>query len=223
MLHEFVTRNHAELVERCKGKATRRTGSPELPVIGEHGVPLFLRQLVDALRAEQSSPSRDESQAAPSPTPIGRAAALHGAELLRKGYSVDQVVHGYGDICQAVTELALDRNEPIPTDDFRVMNRCLDNAIADAVTAYGERRQLEINSDAEALGGRLDDFWHEQQKQFDIAIQSFMALQTGKLGLTGATAVAHLHSRQALRAAAQMSVSEARRDSAKTTLPPFKT
>ncbi len=68
--------------------------------------------------------------------------ALHGAELLALGYSVDQVVHGYGDVCQAITALAVEREYEISTDDFRILNRCLDDAIADAVTSYGAARRM---------------------------------------------------------------------------------
>jgi hypothetical protein len=40
---------------------------------------------------------------------MGIAAAAHGRELVEGGYSVSQVVHDYGDVCQAITELALER------------------------------------------------------------------------------------------------------------------
>ena len=37
---------------------------------------------------------------------IGATAAIHGGHLLEQGFTVSQVVHGYGDVCQALTELA---------------------------------------------------------------------------------------------------------------------
>jgi signal transduction histidine kinase len=40
---------------------------------------------------------------------IGAAAARHGRELLRLGMTVDQVVHDYGDLCQAIGDLAVER------------------------------------------------------------------------------------------------------------------
>jgi hypothetical protein len=52
------------------------------------------------------------------------------------GFTVSQVVHDYGDICQAITEWAVEQNAPITTDEFHVLNRCLDTAIADAVTEH---------------------------------------------------------------------------------------
>src|ERR1700675_2258527 len=94
MLHDFVTSNRNEVINRCRENAATR--SPQAPADGDLGGPLFLEQLVNILRLEQQTPDRnvDEPAPAPSSTEIGRAAALHGAELLRFGFSVDQVVHG---------------------------------------------------------------------------------------------------------------------------------
>lgn len=59
-----------------------------------------------------------------------------GRELLHRGWPADLVVHGYGDLCQAITELASEFGKPVQIHEFRTLNRCLDNAIADAVTEY---------------------------------------------------------------------------------------
>ena len=58
---------------------------------------------------------------------MGESAALHGRELLHKGYTIEQVVHDYRDLCQAVTDLAFEVGKSIETDEFRTLNRCLDN------------------------------------------------------------------------------------------------
>jgi hypothetical protein len=39
------------------------------------------------------------------------------------GYTIDQVVHDYGDVCQAVTELASEQNTFIAVDEFHTLNR----------------------------------------------------------------------------------------------------
>ena len=49
---------------------------------------------------------------------------------------MSQVVHDYGDVCQAITELALERKAPITVKEFHTLNRCLDTAIAEAVTEH---------------------------------------------------------------------------------------
>jgi hypothetical protein len=78
-----------------------------------------------------------ETSETPFPTSaIGCSAAQHGRELLAEGYNLSQVVHDYGDICQAITELALDRKAPITVKEFHTLNRCLDTAIAEAIAEY---------------------------------------------------------------------------------------
>ena len=219
MLHEFVAAHRHELIARCKEKVQKRfapTGSPSLV---DHGVPLFLEQLGEILRCEQLTTIRSDAViAAPAPTDIGRAAALHGAELMRRGYSIDQVVHDYGDICQAITEMAVEQEKSINADEFRTLNRCLDNAIADAVTSFGKGRQDALSSDAEALRTQLDTFSVEQRRLLDTSIEAFTALRTGNIGLNGATAAVLLHSLLELRALVDWWTSEIRLTSAMTTL-----
>src|SRR5688572_5550888 len=115
MLHQFLSANRQDLISRCLGKAGSRSlpaASPEL----KHGVPLFLEQLVTALRCEEASDglqskARSESSAAAF-AESRRTAALHGKALLEEGCTVAQVVHGYGDVCQAITELAKEKDAP---------------------------------------------------------------------------------------------------------------
>lgn len=195
MFHEFLTSNRNELVQRCKDKVGLRYKPSGTPEAINHGVPLFLLQLIDTLHCEQTTTSREDDNpvAAPAPTEIGRAAALHGAELLRLGYSIDQVVHEYGDICQAATEMAVEQNEVITADEFRTLNRCLDNAMADAVTAFGAAHQILINDQEEFLYQHLNAFWDEHQRLIEIAIQAYSAIKTGNVGIGGATGTLLLH------------------------------
>jgi hypothetical protein len=127
VLHEFIAVNRRRSSSRAKA-ATRSIPPPTEAEI-DHGVPVFLDQLRNALRlGETTNPE------------ISRSAIRHGHDLLRQGFTVSQVVHDYGDVCQAITELAVELNSPISTQDFRVLNRCLDDAIAGAVTEYGRER-----------------------------------------------------------------------------------
>jgi hypothetical protein len=166
----------------------------------DHGVPLFLQQLVETLRDQQNTHIRSlDSEPTPARTEMGRAAALHGAELLRRGFTVDQVVHDYGDVCQSVTALAVEQKEPISADEFRTINRCLDNAIADAVASFGSAHQTSIDRQTETLQQRLAVFADEHRRLMDIAIQSFTAIRTGNIGISGATGTVLAHSLEELR------------------------
>lgn len=189
MLHEFVTSNRTELIARCKKKVASRLSPAALPLAIDHGVPLFLQQLVESLRLElrEPHPAPFEVERSPAPTEIGRAATVHGAELLRLGYTVDQVVHDYGDVCQAITELAVDHNERIDAGEFRTLNRCLDNAVADAVTSFGMAHQILLDDQAETLQQRLHYYSLEHRRLIDIARQAYTVIQGGQVGPTGAT------------------------------------
>lgn len=212
MLHEFLTSNRQVLINRCRDKVAKRFEPAETPGAIDHGVPLFLQQLVETLRDEQNTDIRTgvDSQPTPATSEIGRAAALHGAELLRRGFTVEQVVHDYGDVCQCVTALAVEQDVSISTDEFRTLNRCLDNAIADAVASYGSERETSIDRQAETLQQRLVFFAAEHQRLIDIAIQSLGAIKTGNIGISGPTGKLLDHALEELRSLSDRALPEIR-------------
>ena len=190
MLHQFLTQNRDLLIERCREKVAKRFEPTEAASTVEHGVPLFLQQLAETLQAELTTSARGSVESelpTPAATAIGRAAALHGAELLRRGFTADQVVHDYGDVCQTVTALAIEQGSPISVDEFRTLNRCLDNAIADAVASYGEARQVSLDRKTQTSQRSLADYTADHRRLIAIARQSFTAIKTGNIGPGGAT------------------------------------
>ncbi len=204
MLYEFLTENRQELIKRCKAKSGSRFEPSLSPSTIDHGVPLFLQQLSGILREEQLTDKRPatnetESKEHDESTEIGRSAALQGTELLRLGYTLDQVVHGYGDVCQAITSMAVEQTSPISADEFRTLNRCLDNAIADAVTAFGTAGQLWSKEQATTLSERTLAFASEHRRLADIAMHSYSAIKSGSVGLTGATSALLAHALEELR------------------------
>jgi len=201
MLHDFLTDNRQLLIARCREKVAKRFEPSESASSIDHGVPLFLSQLVETLQAEQTTSARNgDTEPTPAPTEIGRAAALHGAELLRRGFTVDQVVHDYGDVCQCVTALAVERATAISTDEFRTLNRCLDNAIADAVASFAEARQVSLNRQMQNSQQRLVDYTADHRRLVAIALQAFTAIKTGNIGIAGATGTLLLHTLKELDA-----------------------
>ena len=169
MLHEFIAANRAEIIARCRAKISSRPAPRPTDVEVEHGVPLFLDQLADTLRyALSANPA------------IGRSAALHGSELLREGFTIAQVVHDYGGVGQAITELAIETAAPITASDFQVLNVCLDNAIADAVSEYSRLREHEGTE-------RLGILAHELRNLLNSATLSLDMLKTGSVGVGGST------------------------------------
>ena len=231
MLYQFVNANRAELIRRCEEKVARRFAPSGVPAVVVHGVPLFLQQLVDTLLLDPEIPPHAVADPDPTaaPSEIHRTAALHGADLLRLGYSVEQVVHDYGDVCQAVTDLAVEQKASIDAAEFRTLNRCLDNAIAAAVAAFGQGRKTLGNQQAEDLHQRLSAFVDEQQRLVDVAIHAYSAIRTGSIGASGATGallvnalgeLRLLASLGELRLLADRSIADIRLASATTTLAP---
>jgi signal transduction histidine kinase len=177
MLYEFIEVNRDEIVRRCRAKVARRPVPPPTDAEIDHGVPVFLEQLVGMLRLGLQSSQE-----------MVRSASLHGSSLLRQGFTVSQVVHDYGDVCQSITELAMETGAPIGTDDFRLLNACLDNAIAEAVTQFGrERHQSTIAGDAVLENERLGYFAHELRNFLNTSILAFELVKTGDVGVAGTT------------------------------------
>jgi hypothetical protein len=133
MLHDFIEANRAEI----EARAARRAGdygATSGRTERDRGIPLFLAQLMTVLSGQ------------PPTTPTARdvlatSATSNGEVQLREGCSVEQVVHAYGDVCQAVTELATEKGVRISTADFKTFNSCLDDATAHAVTEYVDQRE----------------------------------------------------------------------------------
>jgi signal transduction histidine kinase len=196
MLHEFLDANRAELIERCRAKVARRPAPRPTPKEMEHGIPLFLGQLIETLRIAQGPDALESRKVSGLSGPakrhvqsdIATSAAKHGHELLRKGFTVDQVVYDYGDLCQAVSELAGEKNAPFSPDEFQALNGCLDNAIADAVTEFGwQRDQLISEMGNRAMSERLGFLAHELRNLLNTAMLSFAAIKGGTVAINGAT------------------------------------
>jgi signal transduction histidine kinase len=200
MLHQFIAVHRDEIILRCRAKVATRSVPPPTDAEINHGVPLFLDQLVHALRLGGG--------AGPE---IGRSAGLHGHDLLLQGFSVSQVVHDYGDVCQSITDLAMEMDAPISTDDFRTLNRCLDDAIAGAVTEYGrERNQSGIEGESARGTARLGFLAHELRNLIHTAVLAFDALHTGSVGVAGSTGAVLYRSLMGLDALIGRSLAEVR-------------
>lgn len=142
MLHEFLTTNRTVIIDRCRVMVASRSDSKTTPDELVHGIPAFLDQVIETLTIEQTSEPQDDKSISERnargeiASEVGTTAGFHGRDLFHQGFTIEQVVRDYGDVCQAVTKLAIETGVPISVDEFRTFNRCLDNAIAGAVTAY---------------------------------------------------------------------------------------
>lgn len=200
MLNEFITLNRKEIITRCRAKVAARSIPPSTEAEINHGVPVFLDQLVDALQSGSISTAAIDS-----------AAGKHGHDLLVQGLTVSQVVHDYGDVCQTITELALELNAPIATEDFRTLNRCLDQAIASAVTMYShESQRTGADEVLDREHDRLAFLVHELRNLVNTAVVAFEILKTGNVGVAGSTGAVLDRSLSGLRVLIARSLDEVR-------------
>ena len=194
MMHDFLSNNRDELARRCRVKVGERVGRSATEAQLRDGVPLFLDQLIRTLQIEQTSTPMDSRRVSgpaggnAALSEVSVSAAQHGKDLLALGLTVDQVVHDYGDLCQSITDLAVERDAPFEVDEFRTLNRCLDNAISDAVTEFSFQRDLLV-ADSSALESnkRMGFFAHELRNLLGTASLAFSAAKAGNLNLSGAT------------------------------------
>ncbi len=217
-MHNFLLHNRDELIARCKAKVEERPRRGATKGQLANGVPLFLGQLTRTLQAEEdgedaesiliSGPAGGDVTAL---SEIGVTATAHGKQLLQLGYSVDQVVHDYGDLCQAITDLAVERDAPFSVDQFRTLNRCLDNAIADAVTEFVVQRDATVAVQHSAdVTQKLGFLAHELRNSLQTATMAFTALESGKLSIAGSTGALLKRSLVALSALLTRSLVEVR-------------
>jgi signal transduction histidine kinase len=107
--------------------------------------------------------------------------------MLRRGFTIGQVVHDYDDICQAVTELAGQKGVEFSADEFHTLNLCLDNAIADAVTEYSRLREEDIAKIASDKVAGLSVLSHELRNLISTATMAFEVLRGGTVAIGGNT------------------------------------
>jgi hypothetical protein len=181
-LGRFIDTHREELLRRCHDK-----GATMLPATGplsalEHGLPRFLDDLVSELSGTSKTREMNEQ------------ATRRGGDLFLDGVtSIGQVVHDYGSVCQSVTDLAVELNTTVSSEGFRTLNRCLDDAIAAAVSEYSRRQQqnqMEVQAFDQSLTSR---------NLIETAINGFEVLQSGSVGVGGTTGALVYRSLLALR------------------------
>jgi signal transduction histidine kinase len=193
MLHSFLDENRAELIERCRIMAATRVQPHRHEIEQKNGIPIFLDQLIKTLTIEQTAESARSRLLSGSPgggssSEIADAATLHGRDLLKSGFTLEQVVRDYGDVCQAVTNLAYETQASIAVEEFRTLSRCLDSAIAGVVMEFSfQQTNIAAESGISALNSRLGPFAHEMRNYLHVAIHAVKAIKAGNVGIAGAT------------------------------------
>ena len=195
MMNEFLANNRDNLIARCIEKVAQRPKRAATTEQLKNGIPMFIDQLTRTLKAEQRNEDATSLQIsgpaggdASKLSEMGLTAAAHGKALLHLGYSADQVVHDYGDLCQAITDLAFERDAPFSIDEYRTLNRCLDNVMADAVSEFSAQRDAALMVQQSLQENEQFGFlMHELRNALGTASLAVRAMEMGNLTLAGAT------------------------------------
>ncbi len=180
-MHEFITANRDEIIARCRAKISSRPAPRATDLELEYGVPMFLDQLTHSLRLASGANAE-----------ISTDATKHGNELLRRGFTVRQVVQDYGGIGQAINELAGEKGASFRTDERETLATCLDEAIAGAVTEYGRLREHEGTE-------RLGRLAHDLRNHLNSALLSYEMLVMGSVPIASSTGLVLARSLMNLR------------------------
>lgn len=218
MMHTFLRNHRSELIERCKAKVARRPARGATDEQLKNGIPIFLEQLERTLRAEEEGEAVESLRISGPPggdastqSEVGVSAVAHGRRLLELGYSIDQVVHDYGDVCQSITDLAFEMDAPFGVQEFRTLNRCLDNAIAEAVTAFSIQWEASVaRAQADLSNERLGSLAHELRNTLLTASLALAALEQSNLPVSGATGGVLKRSIQEMKNLIAVAISEVR-------------
>ncbi|HTE39473.1 MAG TPA: HAMP domain-containing sensor histidine kinase [Steroidobacteraceae bacterium] len=131
---------------------------------------------------ESNEPAIAAAAGRPYEIEVAQSAGAYGKELQRLGYTLSHVVHAYGAICQSITEIAIEKKAVIATEEFRELNRCLDSAIAGAVTSFhADRAEGASTRETEHLGFLA----HELRNALAIINTSLRLIKSGTVGFSG--------------------------------------
>lgn len=205
-LLEFLRINGNAVQARAGQKFLHLTGERRASELSKSGVPIFIKQLlhvlqhspadigdvqVDSERMVTAADRADEPAIAAASGraydgEVAKSAGAYGKELQHLGYTLSHVVHTYGSVCQAITELAILKDAAITTEEFRALNRCLDAAVAGAVTAFHAER---TKSDADREIQHLGFLAHELRNALGIINTSLRLIKSGTVGFGGSVGI----------------------------------
>lgn len=177
VLDDFLSANREAIITRARARVASRANPVATAVELTNGIPVFLDQLGDALRLAKLDGTSDHDQ-------LGLSAGRHGSDLFRMGLTIGQVVHDYGDVCQVITEMAVQQQTPISGQEFRLLNLCLDDAIAGAVTEYARQRESAIKDEGTE---RLGFLAHELRNLLNVGMIAFEHIKSGRVAIGGST------------------------------------
>jgi CheY-like chemotaxis protein len=137
MLRDFIAVHREQILARTSQREAERSPSLTTPPEPPTELRAFLDQLGEDLRRTSAREAIDHSE-------LAENASQHGHNLFDEGKSRAQVVYAYGDFCQVISGLAVEKGVSIPASELQTLGLCLDAAIAGALTEHGRRGERAI-------------------------------------------------------------------------------
>jgi hypothetical protein len=161
-LADLISTHRHELLQRCA--LTAQTLSPGLDASHTRGIGAFLDQLIEALHQKASRPDNRIRCVA------------HDGDFFSEGATLTDVVRDYENVCQAVSELAVEHGVAIAAADHQTTVRCLDDTVSAALASYAARLRKANRGRAENILPLVDG-----------VIAAFDVLQGGRISIGGST------------------------------------
>jgi signal transduction histidine kinase len=178
MLHELLTANRDEIVLRCERKLRRRHPDRE-PAELLDTIPEFLDELIKAERRmagwPEDTPLPEDSE----------QARLHGKQRFHRGYAISELPYDFGTISDAIGELAVEKNVQLDPQSYKLLNQCMDKAIAQSITEYFV---LSRESEAHGMATWIGSLGHELRNAVSSALMAYNAVAGGQVGIHSRTA-----------------------------------
>jgi signal transduction histidine kinase len=178
MLYDFLVDHRDAILDLTRRKTADISEARPTSEVLQRGLPVFYELLIATLKQEGGSRYEAQRKASSVTT------SAQGQELSRLGYTVSQVVHGYGAICQAITEMGAALGVGFGVKEFSVLNLCLDKAIAEAVTGFEKAHDVSSSLDEVK---RLGFLAHELRNALSGAMLAYYLIKQGSVGTQGVT------------------------------------
>jgi signal transduction histidine kinase len=195
-LHQFLINNRQSIIDRSDSRSQARLGTGLEQSLPGAGLSILLTQIIRALLAQglrppvASTAENDADEHRFYPEDIAEFAAQRGRAMFEAGFTIDEVVRGYGDLCQAIAEISRERDAPFDVNEFKTMNECLDLAIADAVAEFSVARESFVASTITSdLRVQMAFFSDEARGYLRTATSAFDAIKAGNLSVGGSTGI----------------------------------
>jgi signal transduction histidine kinase len=177
MLHELLSENRDEIVGRCARKLHAR--HPDRPVEELlDTIPQFLDEIIKAERREAGLP---EHTPLPDDPVYARA---HGEQRFRRGYEPAVLPMDFGTISDVIGELAIEHDLHLDPRAYKLLNECLDTAIAQSITEYFTLRRTSDDLEIAEWVGCLG---HELRNAVATGLMAYAALRSGQVGVDSRT------------------------------------